>query len=278
MPKAVLGGRKPSHVWNSFVQVGQEPDLKFQCTGCSKVVCMKCLRSDHLTEHLKACKSSSQRSNGPLPGPVPDAESEPDNEVANIMEGDQDHVPDARSGANSESPFAPISIGFVSPSPVSPVPSMASGSSAPAKRPRTSPSPSSSRSSPFDGNFIRTTEMDKDKIRDAWAKFFFKNRLSFNLADDPTFREALDVTRPNINGDNGKKPLLTRKMLSGNLLDEAEVTCSAKLASLLEGKYAVLSQDGWTDVHQEPVIAASLHCNHKTYPLDFESTGAILLH
>ena len=169
MPKAVLGGRKPSHVWNSFVQVGQEPDLKFQCTGCSKVVCMKCLRSDHLTEHLKACKSSSQRSNGPLPGPVPDAESEPDNEVANIMEGDQDQVPFTRSGANSESPFAPISSGFVTPSPV---PSMASGSSALAKRPRMSPSLSSSRSSPFDRHFIRTTEMDKDKIRDVWDKFF----------------------------------------------------------------------------------------------------------
>jgi hypothetical protein len=62
--------------------------------------------------------------------------------------------------------------------------------------------------------------------------------------------------------------------LSGKLLDNAEKRLEAEVKDVLQGKYAVLSQDGWSDIHQEPVVAASLHCNGKTYPLDFEGTGA----
>ena len=130
---------------------------------------------------------------------------------------DKEQSDTGQSQANSTSSFRLISDVFVAPSPV---PSTSSGSSTLDKRPHMSLSQSSSgSSSPIDGYFIRTTEADKNNIRDAWAKFFFKNSLSFNLVDDPTFCSALEMTQPNINGDNGKKPLLTRKMLSGKLLD-----------------------------------------------------------
>ena len=84
----------------------------------------------------------------------------------------------------------------------------------------------------------------------------------------------MEATRPNINGENGNNLLLTCKLLSGKLLDEVESRCEATLVSILKGKYVVLSQDGWTDTHQEPVVAVSLHCQGKAYPLDFETTGA----
>ena len=42
----------------------------------------------------------------------------------------------------------------------------------------------------------------------------------------------------------------------------------------LSGKFAVLSQDGWCNAHQEPVIVATLTYGKKTYPMDFESSGS----
>lgn len=33
-------------------------------------------------------------------------------------------------------------------------------------------------------------------------------------------------------------------------------------------------QDGWSDTHRHPVIAATLHCDNETFPLDFLPTGS----
>lgn len=63
-------------------------------------------------------------------------------------------------------------------------------------------------------------------------------------------------------------------MLSGKLLDEAEIKCKAMLRDQIKLKYVVLSQDGWSDTRNEPVVAASIHCEGSTYPLDFISVGA----
>lgn len=254
-------GRKQDSIWNSFIELSTStPSIKFQCKSCSNIITMSRKRADRLKEHKGTC-----RANRPLPvsqpqRPLRDAETIPASPPTTST-GPQ--VTDSNPQTSSNSPIVISSTDCESSSPA------AEGLSKP-KKIRLYSSASSLNA----GYFIRTTDDDRERIRQKWADFFFKNRLSFRLVDDPLFRASLEETRPGISGPNGSKPLLTRKTLSGSVLDKAEDRCTTKLTEALDGKYAVLSQDGWTDTHKEPVIAASLHCNGKTYPLDFEATGS----
>lgn len=36
----------------------------------------------------------------------------------------------------------------------------------------------------------------------------------------------------------------------------------------------ILSQDGWSSVSQDPILASNVFCNGKTYPLDFHEAGS----
>ena len=83
------------------------------------------------------------------------------------------------------SPFLPIDHHFVSPTP-STCSSGTSGKSA-EKGHFSTPTPSFSME-----NFVwKTTEKERIKLQDVWAKFFYKN----HLADDPFFRSAIGVLR-----------------------------------------------------------------------------------
>ena len=42
---------------------------------------------------------------------------------------------------------------------------------------------------------------------------------------------------------------------------------------LLQGKYVVISQDGWSNVHREPIIATCLHVPAKTFLHDAVDVG-----
>lgn len=99
--------------------------------------------------------------------------------------------------------------------------------------------------------------------------FIFQNRIPFRVADDPSFHQALEETRPGLE----KRKILTRKLLAGQLLDETDAVVSEDMKSLLKNKMCVVSQDGWSNVHNEPIIASTIHCEGTSYPLDSTYTG-----
>lgn len=41
----------------------------------------------------------------------------------------------------------------------------------------------------------------------------------------------------------------------------------------IQGKNVVLVQDGWSDIHNTPVIASSIHCDGSYYFLSAVNTG-----
>ena len=43
----------------------------------------------------------------------------------------------------------------------------------------------------------------------------------------------------------------------------------------IKGKSGTLVQDGWSNVHNEPVVASCLHVDNKVYFLDSHDTGAM---
>lgn len=122
----------------------------------------------------------------------------------------------------------------------------------------------------MDNFVVRLSSGEMEAMKRAWADFIYANHLSFNVVDDEFFRRALEVSRPGLAEKCAGTALLNRKQLSGRLLDEAEARCDAKLKDLLAGQYGTLSQDGWSSIHREAVIASSITVKGVTYPLDFE--------
>jgi hypothetical protein len=150
------------------------------------------------------------------------------------------------SSSHSKFPFPPVSrstLAAISPSlPPSPSPTPTSSSVATGKAKSTSKPKGKGLSL---SNFVTHTSDAKFKeLQKKWALFFYKNRIPFRVADDPSFHEAIEATRPGM----GKK-LLNRKQLSGNLLDEVCADLEMNMKSELDRKYAVLAQDGWSDVN-----------------------------
>ena len=98
----------------------------------------------------------------------------------------------------------------------------------------------------------------------------FQARLPFLAVEDATFQVALNTTHPGI----FEKIRLNRKSLSGPLLDEANNRAENEMKQCLKGKLVVISQDGWSNVHNQPIIATNLIYDGESFPLDYVYTGS----
>lgn len=68
------------------------------------------------------------------------------------------------------------------------------------------------------------------------------------------------MMRPGLGGK-----ILSRKDLSGKALSNEHDTIEEEMRSSLQGKDVVLSQDGWSNQHNEAIIACCLHIPGKTF-------------
>jgi hypothetical protein len=64
-----------------------------------------------------------------------------------------------------------------------------------------------------------------------------------------------------------------RKDIGGHLPDQVHEKIASKVSTELQGKEVVLIQDGWSDIHNTPVIATSLQCEGKSYILSAVDAG-----
>ena len=72
----------------------------------------------------------------------------------------------------------------------------------------------------------------------------------------------------------GSYQIPSRKQLSTNLLDKIYAECRDILATNLNGKEVTLIQDGWSNVHNQPIIASCLHDGTKSYFVRSVHTGS----
>ena len=63
------------------------------------------------------------------------------------------------------------------------------------------------------------------------------------------------------------------KDIGDYLLDKVHGKVMDEMKSGLKGKDGVLVQDGWSDIHNCPVIASSLHVEGKSYFMSATETG-----
>ena len=106
---------------------------------------------------------------------------------------------------------------------------------------------------------VRTTGAEKENIDNAVAEFFYGCNIPFSVVEHPLFTTLIAKLRPGYQAPN-------RKMLAGSMLDR----CNDGLKEAIKDELkdvdkATLVQDGWSNIHNEPVVAHSICSNGKSY-------------
>ena len=117
------------------------------------------------------------------------------------------------------------------------------------------------------GHVISTPSVTKEKIDHCVAEFVFGCNLPFSVVEHPLFRAMVETLRP------GYKPP-TRKTLSSTLLDQVHNKLHSTMRGKLEGKTVTMQQDGWSTLHNDPVISTSVTCEGSGYFIDAQYSGA----
>lgn len=89
----------------------------------------------------------------------------------------------------------------------------------------------------LDGFTVPTSANIKDKLDEQIAKFFYACNIPFNVADNPVFKDTMNLLRP------GYEPP-SRKSIAGPLLDKVHNKLTDMLKSKLQGK-DVTNVAGW---------------------------------
>ena len=130
----------------------------------------------------------------------------------------------------------------------------------PAKRPKTC--------QPHMSSFcIKTDSAAATQLDLQIAKFLYACNIPFNIVEHKEFKAMISLLRPGYSPPN-------RKELAGNLLNNVHERINEHICEQTRGKEVTLIQDGWSDIHNNPVIATSIHTGSKTYFLNAVDTGA----
>ena len=117
------------------------------------------------------------------------------------------------------------------------------------------------------GFTVVTDNKTKQQLDEQIARFFYACNIPFAVAEHHEFKQMLMLLRP------GYKPP-NRKAIGGTLLDKVYESVNEVTARNLKDKPVTLIQDGWSDIHNSPVIAHCIHTGSKAYFLSSEETGA----
>ena len=105
-----------------------------------------------------------------------------------------------------------------------------------------------------------------EQLDEQTAKLFYACNLPFIIADHPVWRQTVEMLRHGYHPPN-------RKDIGGPLLDKTHEKLTTTMKTQLEGEDVVMMKDGWSDIHNTPVIATSLHSDGAAYFLSVIDTG-----
>lgn len=115
---------------------------------------------------------------------------------------------------------------------------------------------------------FKTSSSDRSTLDMEIARLFYSCNIPFSVADHPQFKKVIQLLRP------GYKPP-TRKVIAGPLLDTVHEDLCKEMRKEIDGKTATLVEDGWSNQHNEPIVATSLQIQDKCYYLDSHSTESM---
>lgn len=114
---------------------------------------------------------------------------------------------------------------------------------------------------------IKTSASMKTKLDDVVATFFYGCNIPFSVIESPHFKTMIETLRP------GYKPP-NRKTLANDLLDTVSTSVHSKMMMELENKTVTLIQDGWSSIHNVPVIANCISTGEHSYFVSSVDTKA----
>ncbi|XP_053169546.1 double zinc ribbon and ankyrin repeat-containing protein 1 isoform X2 [Hemicordylus capensis] len=98
---------------------------------------------------------------------------------------------------------------------------------------------------------IKTSRLEKELIDEKIAQFVYATNSSFRLTEKPHFINMVQSLRP------GYSPP-SRADVAGKLLDKVYDREMEQCATALEGRIVNLSIDGWSNVHNDPIVCACI--------------------
>ncbi|XP_053163610.1 uncharacterized protein LOC128350053 [Hemicordylus capensis] len=98
---------------------------------------------------------------------------------------------------------------------------------------------------------IKTSRLEKELIDEKIAQFVYATNSSFRLTENPHFINMVQSLRP------GYSPP-SRADVAGKLLDKVYDREMEQCATALEGRIVNLSIDGWSNVHNDPIVCACI--------------------
>ena len=114
----------------------------------------------------------------------------------------------------------------------------------------------------------KTTGTLRDQLDEKVASLFYGCNIPFSVAEHPLFLDLIQTLRP------GYKPP-TRKALGEKHLDSVTEKLKGEMKEQLEGKMVTLVEDGWSNIHNDPVVATCLNVGGKSFFLDAKDTGSM---
>jgi Protein of unknown function (DUF 659)/hAT family C-terminal dimerisation region len=116
-------------------------------------------------------------------------------------------------------------------------------------------------------NFVtKTTRSEKEILDEQIARFVYATNSSFRIVEHEEFKKTVQLLRP------GYTPP-SRWDVAGKLLNTVHAKCLKTGKELLQGKTVCMSLDGWSNVHNEPIICATVTSNSDIYLVDTIDTS-----
>lgn len=120
----------------------------------------------------------------------------------------------------------------------------------------------------IDNNVIKTSATFQSALDMDLARLIYGCNLPFAIVEHPLFINFMKKARP------GYK-LPPRKSVAGYLLDRVHDELRDSMKQSLDGKTATLIQDGWSNCHNDPIVASCLQVGDQSYFLDSVATGSM---
>ena len=115
--------------------------------------------------------------------------------------------------------------------------------------------------------FTSTDKQTKTQLDEQIARTFYACNVPFNVVNHPQFVCMVEMLRP------GYHPP-SRFDLAGSLLYKLHNKLTDEMKAEVQGKSVTLITDGWSDIHNTPVTADSIHTGEKAYFLSAQDTGS----
>ncbi|XP_073499018.1 uncharacterized protein [Phyllobates terribilis] len=230
----MAAGRKRDPVWEYFNEAPSpigKAGMRSKCKRCNKE--MQGLVARMRQHHEKCGDEDDQRNT-----------SEQAGSIGEFMDS-----------GNYPPPRSPSSCSTVSELSIQDSASLAAASSSDTHS-HISPSPKRKKKplppgTTIDRFVIRTSRLEKELIDEKIAQFIYATNSSFRLTENPLFINMVQSLRP------GYSPP-SRADVAGKLLDQVYDREMEQCATALEGKIVNLSIDGWSNVHNDPIVCACI--------------------